>query len=97
MMYVVQSYLACFGLYPSSCMWKTKIPHVSETGSVSVLRWMGQDKPTPLGPFQRASLNHWTDPVSETLWYFLSSTYKTMDRVQNKPNSFAILRSQGQV
>jgi hypothetical protein len=28
-----------------------------------------------------------TDPVSKTLWYFLSSTYKTMDKVQNKPNS----------
>jgi hypothetical protein len=28
-----------------------------------------------------------TDPVSETLWYFLSSTYKTMDKVQNKPKS----------
>jgi hypothetical protein len=28
-----------------------------------------------------------TDPVSETLWYFLSSTYKTMDKVQKKPNS----------
>jgi hypothetical protein len=26
MVYVVQSYWACFGLYPSSCMWKTKIP-----------------------------------------------------------------------
>jgi hypothetical protein len=47
-----------------------------------------------LGPLERASLNHCpihlrteTDPVSETLWDFLSSTYKTMDRVQNKPNS----------
>jgi hypothetical protein len=50
---------------------------------------MGQDKPTQLGPLERASLNHWTetDPVSETLWDFLSSTYKTMDKVQNKPNS----------
>jgi hypothetical protein len=28
-----------------------------------------------------------TDPVSETLWDFLSSTHKTMDEVQNKPNS----------
>jgi hypothetical protein len=28
-----------------------------------------------------------TDPVSEALWDFLSSTYKTMDKVQNKPNS----------
>jgi hypothetical protein len=44
--YVVQSYWACFGLHPSSCMWKTKDHNVSETGSVSVLRWMGQDKPT---------------------------------------------------
>jgi hypothetical protein len=26
MVYVVQSYWACFGLYPSSCMWKTKNP-----------------------------------------------------------------------
>jgi hypothetical protein len=48
-----------------------KSHNVSETGSVSVLRWMGQDKPTQLGP----------------LWDFLSSTYKTMDSVQNKPNS----------
>jgi hypothetical protein len=52
MVYVVQSSWACFGLYPSSCMWKTKDHNVSETGSVSVsvLRWMGQDKPTQLSP-----------------------------------------------
>jgi hypothetical protein len=37
-----------------------KFHNVSETGSVSVLRWMGQDKPTQLGPLERASLNHWT-------------------------------------
>jgi hypothetical protein len=35
-----------------------KYHNVSETGSVSVLRWMGQDKPTQLGPLERASLNH---------------------------------------
>jgi hypothetical protein len=90
MVYVVQSYWACFVLHPSSYMWKTKKYHnVSETGSASVLRWMGQDNPTQLGPLERASLNHWTetDPVSEKLWYFLSSTYKMMDKVQNKPNS----------
>jgi hypothetical protein len=57
MMYVVQGYWACFGLYPSSCMWKTKDYNVSETGSVSVLRWMGQDKPTQLAPLERASPN----------------------------------------
>jgi hypothetical protein len=33
-----------------------KYHNVSETGSVSVLRWMGQDKPTQLGPLERASL-----------------------------------------
>jgi hypothetical protein len=36
-----------------------KSHNVSETGSVSVFRWMGQDKPTQLGPLERASLNHW--------------------------------------
>jgi hypothetical protein len=50
-----------FGLYPSSGIYKTKKHNVSETGFVSVLRWMGQDKPTQLGPLERASLNHWTD------------------------------------
>jgi hypothetical protein len=35
-----------------------KSHNVSETGSVSVLRWVGQDKPTQLGPLERASLNH---------------------------------------
>jgi hypothetical protein len=41
MVYVVQSYWACFGLYPSSCVWKTKDHNVSEIGFVSILRWMG--------------------------------------------------------
>jgi hypothetical protein len=36
---------------------------------------MGQDKPTQLGPLERASLNHWTFHIQD------------MDRVQNKPNS----------
>jgi hypothetical protein len=30
-----------------------KYHNVSETGSVSVLRWKGQDKPTQLGPLER--------------------------------------------
>jgi hypothetical protein len=41
-----------------------KYHNVSETGSVSVLRWMGQDKPTQLGALERASLNHWTSAPS---------------------------------
>jgi hypothetical protein len=32
----------------------TKDHNVSETGSVSVLRWMGQGGPTQLGPSERA-------------------------------------------
>jgi hypothetical protein len=62
MLYVVQSYWASFGLYPSSCMWKTKDHNVTETGSLSVLRWIGQDKPIQLGPLERSSLKHWTNP-----------------------------------
>jgi hypothetical protein len=42
-------------------MWKTKDHNVSETGCVSVFRCMGQDKPTQLGPLERASLNHSDD------------------------------------
>jgi hypothetical protein len=61
MVYGVQSYWAYYGLYPSSCMWKTKDHNVSETASVSVLRWMGQNKPSKLGPLERGSLNHWTN------------------------------------
>jgi hypothetical protein len=61
MVYVVQNYLASFGLCPSSvCGSFTKDHNVSETGSVSILRWMGQGRPTQLGPTERASLNHWT-------------------------------------
>jgi hypothetical protein len=32
---------------------------VSETGSVSVLRWGGWETPTLLGPLERANPNHW--------------------------------------
>jgi hypothetical protein len=39
-----------------------KFHNVSETGSVSVLRWMGQENPTQLGPLERASLNHLFSP-----------------------------------
>jgi hypothetical protein len=39
-------------------VYMTKYHNVSETGSVSVLRWMGQGRPTQLGPLERASLNH---------------------------------------
>jgi hypothetical protein len=35
-----------------------KSHNISETGSVSVLSWMGQDKPTQLGPLERAILSH---------------------------------------
>jgi hypothetical protein len=36
--------------------------NVSETGSVSVLRW--RKTPTVLDPLERASLNHWTASIS---------------------------------
>jgi hypothetical protein len=62
MVYAVQNYKVYFGLYPASGIYKTKNHNVSETGSVSILRWMGQDRPTQLDPLERASLNHWTYP-----------------------------------
>jgi hypothetical protein len=43
-----------FGLYPSSNILETRKHNVSETGSISVLRW-GADT---LCPLQRANLNH---------------------------------------
>jgi hypothetical protein len=42
-----------FGLYPSSGILKTREHNVSETGSVSVLRWGGK-APTQLGTLERA-------------------------------------------
>jgi hypothetical protein len=46
-----------FGLCPSSSILKTRKLNVSETGSVSILRWGGKT-PTQLGPLERANLNH---------------------------------------
>jgi hypothetical protein len=40
MVYDVQNYEVYFGLYPSSGIYD-KYHKVSETGSISVLRWMG--------------------------------------------------------
>jgi hypothetical protein len=62
MVYVEHGYLVS-GLYPSSSVQKNKSDknNVSETGSVSVLRWIGQGRPIQLGPLERASLNHWTN------------------------------------
>jgi hypothetical protein len=54
-----QNYLGC-GLRPSSRNVNTSIRkhNVSETGSVSVLRW--GETPTLLNPIERANLIHWT-------------------------------------
>jgi hypothetical protein len=47
--------------------------NVSETEYVSVLRWGGgRETPTLLSPSEIANLNHWTDPVSETLCFLAS-------------------------
>jgi hypothetical protein len=62
---------------------ETRKRNVSETGSVSVLRWGGGKTPTQLGPLERANLlslgqclpHHLrteTDPVTETLCFVVS-------------------------
>jgi hypothetical protein len=51
-----------FGLCPSPGILETRKHNVSETGSVSVLRWNGET-PFLLGLLERANLSHWTTPV----------------------------------
>jgi hypothetical protein len=41
---------------------KTSKCNVSETGSVSIIRW-GAETPTLLGLLERANLKHWTAQV----------------------------------
>jgi hypothetical protein len=46
---------------------------------------VGKKTPTQLGPVERANLNHWTDPVSETSCFF---EYRMMEKVhKNSVNS----------
>jgi hypothetical protein len=58
-----------------SIVWyvETKDHNVSETGSVSVLRWMRQDKPIQLVSLERASLNSSVQhtPSSESFQVYL--------------------------
>jgi hypothetical protein len=94
---ILQNYLASFGLCPSSGMWKFyKRPQ--RFGYWICLRWMGQDRPTQLGPSERASLKHWsvlphqpedgdTSSLRNVVVLCKTSTYQTMVRVQKKPNS----------
>jgi hypothetical protein len=48
-----------FFTFPSSGILETRKHDVSETGSLSVLRWEGEKTPTQLGPLERANLKHW--------------------------------------
>jgi hypothetical protein len=79
MMYAVQNYKVYFGLYPRSGIYKRRNHNVLENGSVSVLRLMGQGRPTQLAPLERASLRN--------VVIFWSYIYQTVDKVQNKPYS----------
>jgi hypothetical protein len=48
-----------FGLFLSSSILENRKHDVSESGSVSVLMWGGEDIYS-VGPLKRADLNHWT-------------------------------------
>jgi hypothetical protein len=54
--YDTQNYWV-FGLRLSSSIAETRKHNVSETGSVSVLRWGGGATPTLLRPLERANFN----------------------------------------
>jgi hypothetical protein len=68
MVFSTQNYWV-FGLYPSSGILETRKYDVSETGSVSVLRWRGEKTPTQLGPLERETE---IDPVSEMTSFLVS-------------------------
>jgi hypothetical protein len=73
MVYHTQNYWV-FGFFPSFCILGTTKHDVSETGSVSVLRWGSGKTPTQLGPLERANLNRWTNPVRFTQPFLLSGS-----------------------
>jgi hypothetical protein len=54
-----------FGLCPSSRIPETREHNVSETGSVSILRWEGD---TLLGPVEGTNLNHNRVGVYPFIW-----------------------------
>jgi hypothetical protein len=53
----IQNY-GVFELCPSSGILETRTPNISETASVSTLKWGGRKTPTQLGPLEKANLNH---------------------------------------
>jgi hypothetical protein len=66
MVFNTQDYCFFFWTFPSSGILETWKQDVSETGSVSVLRWEGEKTPTQLDHLERANLNHWTNSVRLT-------------------------------
>jgi hypothetical protein len=86
-------------IWTLSIVWYVEDHNVSETGSVSFLRWMGQDKPTQLGPLERASLNHWTLYLPHTRRWMESKTtpvalYNIHHR-QNPYKSISVMQFRG--
>jgi hypothetical protein len=75
-------------LCPSFGILKTREYNVSETESVSVLRWRGKAS-TLLAPLERANLNHWGGEQMQfpKRWVLLFSEYGTMDEVQKLTDS----------
>jgi hypothetical protein len=73
----------------------TKDHNISETGSISILRWIGPMIET--SSFWQAQLSRSTLPhppedgdrfsLQNVVVFCKTSTYQTMDRVQKKPNS----------
>jgi hypothetical protein len=56
-----ESHSELVGFWTFPIVWYSREHDVSETGSVSVLRFRwGEKTPTQLGPLKRANLNHWT-------------------------------------
>jgi hypothetical protein len=56
--------------------------NVSETGSVSVLRW--GKTPTLLGPLERANLNHWSSICNVYWWLWKTKQKELSDAIFQK-------------
>jgi hypothetical protein len=73
MVYNTQNYWV-FGLSPLPRILRTTKEHdVSETGSVSILRWRGEKTRTLLCPLERSNLNQWIpddgqSPKTQQFW-----------------------------
>jgi hypothetical protein len=81
-----------FLIFPSSGILENRKPDVSETGSVSVLRW-GWKAPTQLGPLERVNVNHWAMSVRFTTAIYSPETRLIRREIRRKYAIKTVIRA----